>query len=89
VYARLGDDDTVDVLARIGTVLHPAGDLDTGPLTQTQELIHDLQTDMANGLGAAMQGIQLDGDGKLHDTGPGTPIVGRRPDLSGVRQPVG
>ena len=69
-YNRLGPDGTVDVMARIGTVLHPVdGDLNTGPLNQA--LIHDLQTDMANGLSAAMRGIELDANGKLQDTVPG------------------
>jgi hypothetical protein len=68
-YARIGTDVTIDLLARLGAVVPPNGNLDTGPLNQ--QLLHQLQTSMAQGFGVATQGIEYNADGALIDTTPG------------------
>ena len=68
-FAALGADDTVDLLARVGTLIQPTGPAGTGAITP--ELIRSLQADLGVGLAMSTAGIQYGADGSLQDTEPG------------------
>ena len=68
-FSALGTDGTVDLLARVGTLIQPAGPAGTGAVTA--ELIRGLQTDLGAGLAMSTAGIEYGPDGTLQDTVPG------------------
>ncbi len=68
-FAALGAEDTVDLLARVGTLIQPTGPAGTGAITP--ELVRGLQTDLGAGLAMSTAGIQYGPDGSLQDTEPG------------------
>jgi hypothetical protein len=83
-YDKLGPDNTVDLMARVATVIQPPESGDYGPLNQA--LLHDLQADMANGLSAAMQGVELNPTGSLQDSGRPERRLGDRVDGKGTQR---
>ena len=74
-FSALGADGTVDLLARVGTLIQPTGPAGTGAVTV--ELIRGLQTDLGTGLAMSTAGIEYGPDGSLQDTGPGGLSVDR------------
>jgi len=68
-FSTLGADGTVDLLARVGTLIQPTGPAGTGALTD--ELIRGLQTDLGAGLAMSTTGIEYGPNGLLQDSMPG------------------